>query len=323
MIYLLRKVYVAIAALLVTSIGDVYGNYNAFSCYGEENQPCFYNQSSCCGEGFISADLLYWRAFESGLDICVPNAICDTITADGTVISKFSGKARDPHFKWNPGFRIGAGYELNNWDIIASWAHFHSHSHRSINQVTQVNWNLDFDSLDILVGYESLNSCFTFKPFIGLRGARIDQRLHINEDPFLTSSSIIDDLSTTNTFNKQRFSGIGPIIGLEGDFNILCGFSFYAGASISCLYGTFDVLLSDCSQSINMIDSFRIKKNLDASLAVGDASLGIRWKNCFCNNMKLILQLGLEHHRYFDYNRIGNYGDLSFDGVNFSVGLEF
>ena len=49
--------------------------------------------------------------------------------------------------------------------------------------------------------------------------------------------------------------------------------------------------------------------------------LELRWKTCFCKNSFLILQLGLEHHRYFNHNQFCGYGDLSLDGVSFSAAI--
>ena len=120
MTYFIRKINVAITFLLITSIGYAYGDYdNSLSC--AESEDCFTCQPVCCGKGFISADLLYWRAFESGLDTCIPSHDSDTVTSEGRVISRFSGKGRDLHFKWNPGFRLASGFDLSRcWDIGTS-----------------------------------------------------------------------------------------------------------------------------------------------------------------------------------------------------------
>ena len=151
------------------------------------------------------------------------------------------------------------------------------------------------------------------RPFGGLRGARIDQSL--------TNSFRGSDQSFARKRNKEKFTGVGPLIGLEANVNILCGFSIYGSASVSWLYGNFNNRLSDFNSTVDTVSSCKTRKRLDANLAAADAALGIRWKTCLCN-MKLILQLGLEHHRYFGYKQC-NHGDLSFDGVNFGAGIEF
>jgi len=316
-----RNIQIAVIFLSITSIDYLAAaDYVSLSALRERDDslccPC---PQACCGRGYISADVLYWRGFESGLDTCVPSVVTDVVTPTGTVISRFSGNDRDLNFKWNPGYRVGIGYETAcKWDISTTWTHYNSHSN-GFNNGTDVHWNIDFDVIDLIAGKEiDLGSCFSLKPFAGVRGARINQRLSIN-----TSPSIVNSFTTIDINNKQNFWGIGPLIGLEADFEIGCGFSVYSSASISWLYGDIDVTLIDSEEAVNSSSLCNVNKNLSGSLAAADAALGIRWEKCFCNDNLLVLELGLEHHRYFDYNRIGGCGDLSFDGVNFSAGIEF
>lgn len=322
--------------LLMSSIGCAYGDPYNLPC--EEVESCLPCQPACWGQGFVSADLLYWRAFNSGLNTCIPISTSDIVTSNGSIFSKFSGKSRNPHFEWNPGFRISAGYEApsRNWDIVASWAHFYSKAHESENNENRRHWNLTFDAIDLVAGYNAdLCSYFVLRPFGGLRAARIDQKMHTSHassftsyssTSYYSSSSYYSSTSGENLFqasNKQKFSGIGPLIGLEAVIDTCYGFSVYGSLSVSWLYGNFHVLLEESNEFAEGFNSSKIRSHLDANVAATDAALGVRWQTCICKNMQLILQLGLEHHRYFDYNRLGGYGDLSFDGANFSAGIEF
>ena len=110
MAHLLRKIQLTVTFLLVATVGYAYGDC-AMESSCVENENCFSCEPSCRGKGFISAELLYWRAFQSGLDVCVPREVSERVTDSGRIISRFRGKGRNPHFKWNPGFRIAAGYE--------------------------------------------------------------------------------------------------------------------------------------------------------------------------------------------------------------------
>ncbi len=327
-----KKIHVALTLLLITSISSAYGDYDQWSGYGAREdcfscqEDCFCCQPECCGNGFISAELLYWRAFENGLDTCVPTEVSDVITSDGTVISRFTGKSRDPHFKWDPGFRIGAGYQsaCSCWDTAVFWTHFHSHAHSSnhgLDIQNKTRWNINLDVIDYVLGYDcDLCSCLALRPFVGIRGARIEQKLHVDE---FSIESIETGLIALERHNKERFFGVGPLLGFEADWNIGCNFSIYGSAAISWLYGSFHVKLRNSDVFIGGADFSKIKKHLHDSLAGADAALGVRWHTCICTNKVLVLQAGLEHHRYFDYNRFGTYGDLSFDGVNFSAGIQY
>ena len=116
---------------------------------------------------------------------------------------------------------------------------------------------------------------------------------------------------------------VGPLFGLEADVNIGCGLSLYVNGAISWLYGRNDVRLTDSTATIDVIDFCDIKNKTNSILTSADASFGVRWQTCFCTDKQLFVQLGYEHHRYFDYNRIGSCGDLSFDGLQIGLGLGF
>lgn len=317
--YLFGKIQIAITFLMIASISYSYGDYNNTSFYEDCNScepTCC--EPSCCIHGYVSAEFLYWRAFQSGLCQCIPETITDTIS-DGIVTSTVRGRGRNPRFNWDPGFRIGLGTELGcNWDIAATWTHLHSTAHRN-SSLNKIRWKVDFDVVDLVAVYEArISPCFALYPFAGLRGARIEQKLSFEETVLIVGS----DVDTFDISNRETFNGAGPLIGLELDFNIWCDLSLYANASVGWLYGNYKVRFNEFDETEDTISSTRIRSRLDGTLGCVDAGIGIRWQQCFYNT-KLILGVGLEHHRYFDYNRFGDYGDLSFDGINVSAGIAF
>lgn len=342
MTYTLKKIQMAIMTLLLTMVGQVQSD-----CCSSIDEECG-KSCSCapawCGKGFFSADLLYWRAFEDGLDDCFPVDDYDYISSSyGTILSRFKGKGEDPRFNWDAGFRLGTGYVFDSgWDIGVYWTHFHSHASKHYKQDSyafrnenEVHWNLNFEVVDLIVAHEfNSDSCFTWRPFAGLRGARIKQKLRTNSfsngDSFEESSSAVAFLSdysssnfaTSSVHNKQRFLGIGPLIGLEADWSLGCNLSLYANASVAFLYGHFHVRSKESDQFVDGADFCQERRKLSACQTVLDAGVGIRWQTCLCGN-RAWLQLGLEHHSYFNQNRFGTYGDLCLDGANFSVGIEF
>lgn len=315
---LFKQIHVSTALLLMTSIGSIYGDCGNLSCI--ENENCCPCPQRLWG-GFIAADVLYWRAFNSGINICLPNEITEDITIS-SIDSTLRGGTRSPNFRWNPGFRIAAGYELmcSNLDFVASWTHYHSNMHSSRDNGF-FRWNINYDAIDLIAGFNSnLTSCFVLRPFGGLRGVSINQSLHNNSIPTGISD---EDQSVLITRDKDRFFGIGPLLGIEGEINIICDFSIYADFAFSWLYGHYNTRLRDINEASDSTSFTEFKNKQEACISSIDAGIGIRWRRFICNNLQVILQLGLEHHCYFNYNQFGNYGDLNFDGVNFSVGLLF
>lgn len=329
MIHFIKKAQLAVTLLLAASVGHAYGENVQSSACCEEQKDTACCQPAPCGTVFVSADLLYWRAFESGLDVCVPSEVVDIVTSDGEVISRLVGKSRDPRFHWDPGFRIGAGYTAacSDWDFAAFWTHFHSRASDSRNRGNHLHWNVNLDVVDLIAGYGyDFCSCFCLRPYFGLRGAKIDQKLHIHDFSNFSSSSSSSLSSSgfrSERRNKEKFVGVGPLLGLEADWNVGCGLSVFANASVSWLYGKYHVRFSETDEIVDAFNFCEQKKQLEATQTVGDAALGIRWEKCFCCDKHVLLQLALEHHCYFDHNRMGNCGDLSFDGLTFSAAFEF
>lgn len=318
----IKKINLAFGLFCTISTGYCYADMNAKACV--EN-PCYCPCQPPRGQGFIGAELLYWRAFQEGMDICIPTEVSDTLLSDGRIISTFEGRGKDPNFEWNPGFRIGAGYEFacSNWDVGALWTHFNSKAHRSLCDENKLKWHINLDVIDLIVAYQSdFNSCFSLRPYLGVRVARIDQKLRLGGIPNPTNFATFGE-NLFGTHNKHNFVGVGPLFGFEVDLQVACGFGLYANGAISWLYGKNDVRLTHSTATIDVIDFCSIKNKTISTLMAADASFGIRWQTCFCDNKQFFVQLGYEHHRYFDYSRIGKCGDLSFDGLNLGMGVGF
>lgn len=296
-----------------------------------------------CGRGFIEGEFLYWRAYRGGLDRCVSFESSEK-KENGEVVSRCKGKRNDPHFEWRPGYRVGVGFLSNRcWDIAAYWTDFHSRTdekHRSTDQhrsgdqhhrssaqhrssdqepscAQRQRWELDFQVVDLLMGYKlCMNSCFNFRPFIGVRAVKIEQTVKACRSKSLPFSIV-------GEHHKEKFCGVGPLLGLEAKVKLRCGFSLYADAATSILYGNNNVNFRNCDRFKGRASSSRLRQHLNGYQAVFDAAIGIAFESCFCNNMRLILKLGAEHHGYFDFNHLGSHEDLNLDGGTFSAAIVF
>jgi hypothetical protein len=321
MVYSLRKIQMAVATLAMAATGFLHGDYDISTSRDSCEESCA-PESCCfdsCGQFFLEADLLYLRAFEGGLSNACDNTHIIDSEVNGTVISRLKGKAHDPDFKWNLGFRVGAGYEFadSSCGIGAYWTHYNSHTSG------EHNWKVDFDVVDVLYGCEYyVSNCFALIPFGGLRYAQIDQRLHTHHISTITSEAGTDDIRSRGRL-KEDFFGIGPLFGIEGDWDVTCGFSLYGNISIAVLYGNFHVKSNHTDEFNTGININHLRKHIQACQAVLDLGLGVRWQTCFCEDKFLVLQLGLEQHRYFNHNQFCGYGDLVLDGVSLGIGLVY
>jgi hypothetical protein len=273
------------------------------------------SENSCCevecklySHLTFSADLLYWRALQGGLDDC------------------FCGQGIKT--QWDPGLRLGLEISplCEGMDIAAYWTYFDNKSNQG-NRDDAIDsfahWRLNYETFDFLFGYKFNKNDFNYTPYAGLSVVYIDEKLNaIFSDCACTG--VISD-SITEQHHHERFRGIGPKFGVKGDYTIGCNFGLYADLGVGFLYGKFNIHANDFQTIPNPTDSgaFCSSRHINACQAVVDAAVGIQWKYSFCNSMEALVKLGLEHHRYFNQTRLGSYGDLCFDGATLSVGIQF
>ncbi len=287
----------------------------------------------CCKEStlpFLAGSLLYLRPFEGGF-VCGGGSaqISDTIDASGDVTSVIKGGSEHPHFKWDFGFRVAAGFEVEDkgWDAGVYWTHFDTKENMHVGKGGSLHWNLHFDDLDLIIGRKiQRGSCFSVRPFAGLRGDLIKQRISRSLSSTVaitTPTSVSTSVSTEKDHDKETFIGVGPLLGFEAEFHFTPSWSFYGSIDAALLYGHFLVKFGDQSAFALSTASFKANQSFDTCQTADDATLGIRCRCSLGNALELLLQAGLEHHRVFNFNQIGDYGDLSLDGASFSLGLIF
>ena len=114
---------------------------------------------------------------------------------------------REPKERFEPGFRVGLNYysPCDCWDAALNYTYFHTKAKtegysnvasggsatatnfiafrplwesvdNSVPDFARGKWLLDLNYLDLEIGHKYyVSSCFVLRPFIGLRGARINQ----------------------------------------------------------------------------------------------------------------------------------------------------
>lgn len=307
---------------LFAVVGVASGEANVgFDLESSDPEVCCVSSDSK-GGFFFDFEALYLRAYQGGLSsLCDVLETQDTIIGD-TTVSHQKGHGQEPDFRWDWGFRIGAGYEFacSDCGIRAYWTHFdNSSKKRHQHKRNENRWKIDFDVADIVFRCDfDLASGATVSPFAGVKIANIQQKLHTHFVGLL-------DTFPTDSFDhvKQRLEGVGPLIGVEGSWDWKCGFSLYGNLDFALLYGNTHVRASETDIFHTGINFGHLKNHKDAYQFVLDMGIGIEWKKCFCGNKFLVVQVGLEDHRYFNHNQFCDFGDLSLDGVKLGVILEF
>ncbi|MBX9924402.1 MAG: hypothetical protein K2Y01_09860 [Rhabdochlamydiaceae bacterium] len=312
-------------------------------------------------EVFINTDWLIWQPRENDTAYAVKTK---AVQPESSAL--YNSEEKQLHFKRDFGFRLGIGYNLphDGWDLVANWTWFQDKAKGSITAGKGLLYSTDafpianptiagfgfsnaalrlkLNMVDLDLGREFfVSKWMTLHPFIGLRTAWIYQKLRTNHN----EPSFTDDLPSiiTSMLSKadNDYWGLGLHSGLNTQWGLGAGFSFFGNATISILNGFFQVRdyqmskLSDGTHLdyINNHNSFRIGR------MIAQLASGLRWETMFANDgCHFQIQAGWEQLMFFGQNQFshffgdslttaGNYfanqGDLSIQGLTLSTRFDF
>lgn len=338
---------------LIASTGIVNAQY--FDCCPQ------YDDSASNSTFFVEGDALVWKPSVHGIPfgrtiITNSDTTFDAATVEYTKVNK-------PDFTWNAGFRVGIGYHLPcAGDAKVVWTRFNSNARgcsfipanvignfepaygsavpQSSDLGTETTvfarWKLKLNLLDFKFEKRINLDNFVVTPFAAIRAAWIQQCYSID----------IANSNTTTLQNsefvrlKTQFQGAGLRAGVEGAYNIACGFGIYGFGSASILYGQFrncnrdHIIENDTTTPtpINRDYTDFLRDRFNDAQVIGDCGAGIQWKTSLCeDNFALTLQAGWEQNVFFNLVRFDqntgnsqiNEHNLSLQGFTFSAKLDF
>ncbi len=334
-------------------------------CYQLTYPSCRFD--TCAGWNFyLTAEGLYWIPKEHGL-IIAQNGIPGPGPQTSEVPPQsynFRGDIERirPGFDW--GFRLGLGYNfcMDEWDTKFVWTSFKTHQNESFSGMLlnlwghtdvpsssgssfiKAKWDLKYNVFDFELGRAfGAGRCFCLRPYLGVRGAWINQELEIFNEALLLNPDPGDFLSTDLTA-LSNFSGGGFRFGLDGRFDFCWNMSVYGLASYSLLYGNFnsDFLesasganeIGDTVEDLVIADS-RDRFHMGTSCL--NLSMGIQWNRGFaCDRFRVGLNLGWEQSLWFQINQMNHFqhnleeghlyqenGNLSLQGISFGARVDF
>lgn len=312
----------SLLALLASSMCA--GSATANNYFGQQDYCCESNE----GKFFLRGDALYWRPYLTGVELGFGTGSIAQSTIGDTQIIVSDEFDIDPKFDWDWGYRVAAGYEMSNhFGVAAEYTHFKGNGHRKSfdngDITSEGKFNVKLDQIDLVLGYDYATPEYSLKPFVGVRGARIQDGVK----GLITTQLTIDGvpaLGEIRDFNhRQDYRAIGPVLGLYGDYNIGCGFGVYGSAAASLLYGRIRVNMDDATILGTLTNTAIFTSNTRHLYSFdpnADLALGVFWKTGFFECAELNMKLGFEHHEYFNQNHFSVFrGDMSFTGGIFSL----
>lgn len=309
---------------------------------------------------WLQAEALYMRATEDSINY--------GIKQKNTSVNYVDGQVKNVSYDWTWGWRAGIGYNLphDGWDMILNYTWFRSNENDSTNsdsnEAIYQTWtdpnssnvtmatvlaghasghsHLKFDYLDFQLGREFfVSKWLTLRPFAGARGLWTHRDLKVTyKGGTLGQGNLANAAKLREKFNNH-YRGGGLLAGLDTQWGLGMGWSFYGNADIALIYGTqrlrdkqTKVSTTGTSQLFN-----RIHDNWTTVRTMIDLAFGLRWDHLFCDDAyRIRLELGWEQHLLPGFSRdlnfvddvtpgkfVYNQGDLAVSGLALQARFDF
>ncbi|MDN3507278.1 MAG: Lpg1974 family pore-forming outer membrane protein [Simkaniaceae bacterium] len=293
------------------------------------------NPLTCNGDFVISVAGLYWNAHQTGLEYAINTRVINTDEERNFLID---AEYKNPEFKWDFGFKFGLGYNTtcDGWDVGILWTRYdgkassHNEAENSDNQTLltlwsddklgpddgealfahdiETRWKLDLNLIDIALGRKYWNSHrVALRPHIGLRVSFVDQKFDIDHNGG-TETSLNVTPENNEVRLKNDFNAVGIRAGMDGEWNVGCGFAFFGNFALSLNNGRFKV---DHDEMKRLAEApFTKRKILEtensfrATRLFTDLALGVQYSALLGEcDYGLTIGLGWEQHLLLDMNQ--------------------
>ena len=308
---------------------------------------------------WLQADALLLQPAEDGLGYAI-----ETNTSVIPTTAGLDGKVKNVSYDWSWGFRAGLGYNFDHdgWDALLNWTWFRSHESDNKNglvpvvfAVTETSYatsvatvrnaegisHLHLSLLDFELGREFfVSKWLTLRPHFGARAAWISRKYEGEYGQTETLGQIT--FTRAEAKNQNRFRAGGARTGLNAQWGLGCGWSFFSEFAMSLLYGKQRLHATQDNRDTAATESriLDVHNSWTAVRAMTDLAAGIRWDHLFNgDSYRIRLQLGWEQHMFFGFNKdmsfvaasatgnvgkfVANRGDLSLNGLSFQARFDF
>ncbi len=284
--------------------------------------------------GFI--DLLWWQVREGGAENWA-----QLITPAGV---QRSAQLIDAPFPWNPGIRVGIGHEFdqNGYDISLAYTHYQATASNQVSGIVysafvgnyfvnntngasfgptynnaNIRWQFFYNTIDLNLGQNfKLDPVLQLHPFIGLKGASINQNIYTN---WLNPTTPTNFTAATENL-KNNFSGIGPTIGVDSTWALFAdahqALSLIGNVSGGLLWGhwSFNEVYAN-NTPITVTTSVSSVNGVSPVIA---GLLGFQWNKHF-TKADISIRIGYEAQMWFNQMQLYT---LSAGRQNKSVSLQ-
>jgi hypothetical protein len=289
---------------------------------------------------FLSADFIYWHINQEGLEFAMTGVGTTPVT---------KGKVFQPTFKWEPGFKVGAGlnFSSNDWDIFAGYTWINTNVHHAVENAVpypldfnqflglhditvetplpsaQEKWALHFNTVDLELGRTILApKYFVVRPFCGVKGTWQSNNLHATYTTH--SSGDITDHRNSNLW------GVGLRGGSYFKWSFYHHWSIYSNLALSALWTQNNAKRAIDFPTNPATTLLNTQETIHSLQPVVEMSLGLRFGTDFSKGKcHIIFCAGWEMQDWINYNQlislsqVGSKGDLMMQGLTFHMKFDF
>lgn len=272
------------------------------------------------GSVYFTGEWIFWRTREGGTEFAVERSSSSPGVLTDAVPKKVT-------FDWESGFRLGFGVHLphDGWDININYTLFQpsgsDHTSGSVfpllafqgqfpvANVSDANAHasIDFQTLDVSIGRAYyLAKSLGLRPFIGAKGAWIDQHFHIHY-----TGGDIPAGQEYRIEDHNDFKGGGLLFGIESYWELGSHFSLFGNLSGALLIGHFD--LKQNQVQLNGVKTIDLDSDFNLLSPTVDLILGFSWDRNFANDRcHFGLSAGFESQYWWRQNQMEHFTDSSF-----------
>jgi major outer membrane protein len=297
---------------------------------------------------WIQGEALFMHATEDGLAYGIKNENSTGL----------DGRVKNVGYDWDWGFRLGAGYNFphDGWDALLNWTWFRTHEKKQEGtDANEIIWQtvtnpsngpaevtahhadghskLHLNLLDLEMGREFfVSKWLTLRPFVGGRAAWLNRSFTFEYKLNANGAA----LTEAEGHNHNRFRGGGLRTGLNSQWGLGWGWSFFGDFALSLIYGTQRI---HAHQETDPGDARigHIHNAWTISRPMLDLALGLRWDHLFYDDAyRIRIQLGWEQHTLWGFNKDMNFvsddvqgkytfnqGDLTLQGLALQARFDF
>lgn len=257
---------------------------------------------------FATADFLWWKLYEGAAEYVIKS---QSILPD-------PGRAKQFNFKWEPGFKVGAGYvfEHDSCDFNIEYTWFKTHGSHSTSSNflfplvgnegftfdrSKGRWKVEFNNIDFVFGRNFfVSKFFALRPFGGMATAWIDQHRYFRFNTL--------DSNRVSLKSKNDFWGIGGRLGLNTRLFYNENLSFYGNLSGNLLWGKFFVKERERNRTTGatFYDLRYTVRRMVPNAALG---IGAVFEDNFADDAyHFMIKVGYESQYWWNQNQLPEFG---------------